>query len=311
MTKISDLFDIKYGVNLELQNCEILDNDTEDAINFVARTSQNNGVVAKVRRIDDIEPQPAGTISCAAGGSVLSTFVQLKPYYSGRDLYILTPKRKMSFNEKMFYAMCINKNAYKYSYGRQANKTLKDIVIPDSVPKWAKNFFIDYKILNTSNKHIDLKKKNWKEFLLTDLFEIKGTKTTKLEELETYGSGIFPYVTTQSTNNGVSNNYNFYTEEGNVLTIDSAVTGHCTYQEKNFSASDHVEKLIPKFNLNKYIALFLVTIINQENYRYSYGRKYNQNKIKNTKIKLPSNNEKPDWKYIENFVKNLPYADKI
>lgn len=29
-------------------------------------------------------------------------------------------------------------NAYRYSYGRQANKTLKDIMIPDDVPQWVK-----------------------------------------------------------------------------------------------------------------------------------------------------------------------------
>ncbi|MCI9110716.1 MAG: hypothetical protein HFH47_02750 [Bacilli bacterium] len=311
MAKISDLFYIKYGVNLELQNCKIMSDDNSEAVNFVARTSQNNGVVAKVKKIDGITPQPAGTISCAAGGSVLSSFVQLKPYYSGRDLYILTPKKEMNFNEKLFYAMCINKNAYKYSYGRQANKTLKDIIIPDSVPNWAKQLTIDYSVLDTSNGPIVLNKKNWKEFLITDLFEVKGTKTTKIEELEIYGDGIYPYVTTQSSNNGVSDSYNFFSEDGNVLTIDSAVIGYCSYQEKNFSSSDHVEKLVPKFKLNKYIALFIVTIINQENYRYSYGRKFNQTKIKNTKIKLPAINGKPDWTYMENFIKSLPYADKI
>lgn len=41
--KISDLFEIKYGVNLELSACERTDWRDEDGINFVARTSANNG----------------------------------------------------------------------------------------------------------------------------------------------------------------------------------------------------------------------------------------------------------------------------
>ena len=48
--KISDLFEVKYGVNMELSNCEIVDNNDENGINFVARTASNNGVVAKVAR---------------------------------------------------------------------------------------------------------------------------------------------------------------------------------------------------------------------------------------------------------------------
>ena len=127
---------MKYGVNLELMTLEILSNSDIDGVNFVARTSSNNGVVAKVRRIEGLEPQPAGILSCAGGGSVLSTFVQLEPFYSGRDLYTLTPKEVMTLQEKLFYCMCIKANAYRFSYGRQANKTLKDIELPDTIPEW-------------------------------------------------------------------------------------------------------------------------------------------------------------------------------
>ena len=146
--------------------------------------------------------------------------------------------------------------------------------------------------------------KNWKEFQLDgELFEITGSRTTPQEELEKYGVGEYPYVTTKATNNGIEGKYNFFTEEGNVLTIDSAVLGHCTYQPKNFSASDHVEKLLPKFKLNKYIAMFLVPVINNEKYRYNYGRKCSQDRLKKRSIKLPVKNGKPDWKFMENYIK--------
>lgn len=311
--KISDLFDVKYGVNLELINCDV--SNDKDAINFVARTSQNNGVVAKVKRIPEIQPQPAGTLTVAAGGSVMSAFVQTKPYYSGRDLYILIPKKDMTFNEKMFYAMCIKHNSYRYSYGRQANKTLKDLEIPDVVPKKYIDYMIDYSILETKFKNSKPKKletDNWKYIELSQLFEITGTKTTSLEQLELYGEGNYPYVTTQSTNNAVAGKYNYYTEEGNVLVIDSAVKGFCSYQESKFSASDHVEKLIPKIQFNKYIGLFIATIINKENFKYNYGRKFNQEKIRKTKIKVPVNEKNIiDLIYIEKYMKELPYSEKM
>ncbi len=167
-----------------------------------------------------------------------------------------------------------------------------------------------------SNNYINISSKDilsWKGYKLSDLFIIKGTTTTTIDFLESIGKGDYPYVTTQATNNGVKNTYDFYTEEGNVLVIDSAVRGYCSYQELPFSASDHTEKLIPKnFDLNKYIALFLTTIINKEQFRYSYGRKYNQMRIKDTEIKLPTDKGgNPDWQYMENYIKSLPYSASI
>lgn len=313
--KVNDIFEVKYGVNLELINCEIT-NDYKNSVNFVSRTSENNGIVARVAIIKDLEPHDSGAISCATSGSVLSTFVQLEQFYSGRDLYVLTPKIPMTLIEKLFYCYVINMNKYRYSYGRAANKTLKDIELPNTIPAWVYKVSLgDYytKICTENNpSKINFNTSNWQEFKISDLFNVMGTKTTKLDILSELGYGEFPFVTTQATNNGVCGYYDYYTEDGNILTADSAVTGYVAYQEKSFSASDHVEKLIPKFKLNKYIGLFLATVLNQEQYRYSYGRKFNQVKIRNTKIRLPADkNNMPDWHVMEEFIKQLPYSDKI
>jgi hypothetical protein len=135
LVKISDLFYVHYGVNLELINVEQCDYLDDDAIYFVSRTENNNGVSSVVRKMLGVEPNPAHTISVAGGGSVLSSFYQPLPYYSGRDLYYLLPKKELSITEMLYYAYCISLNKYKYSYGRQANKTLKDILIPAEMPK--------------------------------------------------------------------------------------------------------------------------------------------------------------------------------
>jgi len=37
--------------------------------------------------------------------------------------------------------MCIKANDYRYNFGRQANKTLKDIDVPAIVPLWAGDIF--------------------------------------------------------------------------------------------------------------------------------------------------------------------------
>ncbi|MFL1469458.1 restriction endonuclease subunit S [Paraclostridium bifermentans] len=125
---IDDIFYVKYGLNLELNNCDETTLDDKDAVNFVSRSRENNGVTAYVKIIPGIQPQEAGLITVAAGGSsVLSTFVQYEPFYSGRDLYLLIPKEDISIYTKLYLCTIIEANKYKYSYGRQANKTLEKI----------------------------------------------------------------------------------------------------------------------------------------------------------------------------------------
>lgn len=135
LVKLSSLFDVRYGVNLELNK---LENDP-DGINFVSRSAQNNGVSAKVKRLSDVAPIQAGVLTVAGGGSVLETFVQPEPFYSGRDLYYLIPKTEMSLEQKLYYCACLRANKYRYNYGRQANRTLRDIKVPalTEMPAWA------------------------------------------------------------------------------------------------------------------------------------------------------------------------------
>lgn len=136
---VSMLFEVQYGTNLELLRLT----QSADGVNFVSRTSKNNGVAAKVVRLEEIEPTPGGVLSVAAGGSVLETFVQFQPFYSGRDMYVLRPKDPMTAEELMFYAACIRANQWRYSYGRQANRSLKDLRVPvrSSIPSWVYGSF--------------------------------------------------------------------------------------------------------------------------------------------------------------------------
>lgn len=164
------------------------------------------------------------------------------------------------------------------------------------------------------NNTLDYNTCNWHWFYLNDkrLFNIKGSKTTSLRDLELSGDGDYPYITTQARNNGVSGFYDLYTEKGGCFTIDSAVKGYCSWHEDDFSASDHVEKLMPNFSCNNYIAMFMVTIINMEQYRYNYGLKCSQTRIKNMRIKLPADsNGNPDWQFMENYIKSLPYSANL
>ncbi|HJW28414.1 MAG TPA: hypothetical protein VJ508_04090, partial [Saprospiraceae bacterium] len=73
---MSELFEVRYSVNLELNALT----QTSNGINFVSRTAKNNGVSARVAKLPDVEPIPTGIISVAGGGSVMESFLQTEPY---------------------------------------------------------------------------------------------------------------------------------------------------------------------------------------------------------------------------------------
>lgn len=310
MKRLSDIFDFWYGVNLELVRCHI----DKNGIPFVSRTSNNNGVTARVARIDGIEPNPSHTLSLAGGGSVLSCFYQDEEYYSGRDLFVLSPKTPMTKSEMLLYSYIININKYKYNYGRQANTTFKDILLPELSELQS----LDYESVNPDFQFTEsafnqstccLDASNWKWFdLVPQLFAYeRGTRLTKADSIE----GSVPLVTAGQENQGVKrfvdNDMAVY---HNCLTID--MFGYCVYREYDFYCDDNILVLMPHRKVSKYVLMFIATIINKDQYKYAYGRQYRIKNLIKHKIKLPADiNGDPDWEYMERFIKSLPYSANI
>lgn len=356
---LNKLFIIKYGVNLELNACEETVLKEKSSVNFVSRTSENNGVSSRVSIMEDIEPQNAGLISVAGGGSVLSTFLQNEPFYSGRDLYTLESKENISDNAKLFIITIIEQNKYKYSYGRQANKTLpylklklpikhnengtpiidetKKYSVEGYIPdwKWMEDYIISlhHKPLITKNKSgqaPDLNICEWKEFVFDKIFNIKRGESLYITDTET---GETPYASASSENNGVSQHLDINPNcRGNCLVINyDGSVGDAYYQPDPFFASEKIVVVTYKdVKVNPYNALFITSVIKQEKYRFSYGRKWTvESSMKKSVIKLPvkhntdrtlfiDNTHKyseegyvPDWEFMEEYIKSLPYGDRI
>ncbi|OGH06504.1 MAG: hypothetical protein A2W22_06075 [Candidatus Levybacteria bacterium RBG_16_35_11] len=314
MVKVKEYFDIKYGVNLEFSNIE----KDPRGIPFVARTEKNNGVVGRVKLIEGINPNPANTISVAGGGSVMSSFLQKEFYYSGRDLYYLTPRIELNEKEILFYCMCLKANAFRYSYGRQANKTLGEINIPaiQQIPKWVNMvLYPEYpKEKPVIKEQMELKTKKWHWFYIKDLFNIeKGERIVKLNR----NKGKIPLITATSENNGVVDflSYDDFKETKKCfkdkITIDMFF--NVFYHDYNFFCDDNVHILISKFERNnKYISLFLTIILKKLQNKYSYGRQLRLSRIVSDKIKLPVGKDgEPDWQFMENYIKSLAYSSNL
>jgi hypothetical protein len=328
---IKDLFDSVTG-DFDIQKKHIEENG-----NLVVSSGvSNNGIIGKTTYQSRIFDE--NTITVDMFGNSFFRGYKYKMVTHGR-VFSLKLKQENHRNHNIYLSVILNNilpHLYGYNNMCSWNKIEKDVIyLPSKLnteknifePDWAymENFifYLENKLnTNEINKQIkniraiekiiiDINK--WKEYKLNELFNIKGSKTTPKKELEKKGKGKYPYITTTAFNQGVSGYYDFFTEKGNILTFDSAVLGTCFYQEKDFSASDHVELGIPYYKgFNKKIGLFLQMVINKKNKGvYHYGHKANQQRIKDTVIKLPSklnienNTYEPDWQYMEDYISDL------
>lgn len=123
------------------------------------------------------------------------------------------------------------------------------------------------------------------------------------------------YVTTSNKNNGVSGTSIEVGNKGGVITVDSATEGKSFYQEHDFIGSDHVEVLTPcEFTMNRFRAMFVITMMNFNSFRYGFGRKRAQKRLKTEKILLPivdKNHNEIDWELIERYIKQISFSENL
>ncbi|MDD5942597.1 restriction endonuclease subunit S [Fibrobacter sp.] len=338
MIPLIDIFDVWYGVNLEVVNSEVV----SAGIPFVSRQSVNNGVVCHVKKMDDVEPNPSHTLSIAVSGSVLSTFYHDYEYYSGRDIYVAKPKIKLTKEEMLYYCYVIEQNKYRYNYGRGANKTFRSILVPskDEIPKYVRIKEAEIRFCNKpiiSNK-IKLNTDSWKWFRYDEIFEIcKGFYNKKPEENPI---GDIPFIGATDSNNGITSMHDLDTIKdasktgdepnapleqkifkSNCITVsNNGSVGYAFYQPKEFTCTHDVNPLYihKKWNkeLNIYIAMFLCSLIEKERFRWDYGRKWRPKRMPDSLIKLPvrkitPNEYEPDWQFMEDYIKSLPYSSSL
>lgn len=186
-----------------------------------------------------------------------------------------------------------------------------------------------FKVEQSNKNKIDIT--NWRFFKIFDkehpinsLFQvpsIKGDLKEKdcldgniaLVSASKYNSGIVKYI--DDSGDGKAEIFN-----ENSITADMFC--NVFYQDEKFYSVSHgrVNVLLPNFLMNKYTALFIITLLRCEQYKYPYGRNLYMDEIKNTSIKLPAKESKdkegniiyePDWQYMEDYIKSLPYADLL
>lgn len=128
-------------------------------------------------------------------------------------------------------------------------------------------------------------------------------------------NGKVPLISNSSTENGVMGFSNLKPiNKGNTLTCSDTTLGADTmfYQQSDFIGYSHIQHLVPKFEpFNKAIATIIISACRVSTAKkYDYGNKFNRIEMNNTKIQLPTKNNKIDFEFINNFIAELE-AERI
>lgn len=322
--RLGNLFSEMYKAEAHVKaDLECFNMFSHNTIKFISRTEMDNGCDCYVLNNDLTGIEEGNSISI--GDTTATCFYQSERFICG-DHMVICRAGWLNKYTALFVLSILKQEKYKYSYGRAykmdliSNTVIKLPATADGSPDW--DFMeqyiksLNYKPLTTQNRlsqhpfNINF----WQEFCLGDIFKIeKGKRLTSDDQTE----GNTPYIGAIDSNNGVAN---YIGQEaihaGNTISLSyNGSVGEAFYQPNPFWATDDVNVLYFKdengINFNKYIALFICTVLRQEKYRYSYGRKWVLENMRSTVIKLPAYEGKPDFAFMENYIKSLPYGDRI
>lgn len=306
MRSVRSLFDISKGHQLALNRVTPAVN-RRDAVAYVARSHRNNGITAWVLPVPGLEPAAAGTISVClrSRNHALAAFVQPTEFYTTYHVAILTPKRVMSLQEKLWWCLCIRANRFRFNFGRQANRTIGDLFLPEKVPHWVHETPVpDHERGRTPDSTENVDTSSWERFKLSELFAFYPGQHASRRKL---GNGETRFVSASAWRNGVSGEVGVPADwhGGQITVANNGSIGAAFYQPSPFTASRDVTVLVPKVSLTTAAALFICTIIRKEGERYSYARKWTIGRMKEAEIHLPARGDAPDFAAMEKFMLSL------
>lgn len=148
----------------------------------------------------------------------------------------------------------------------------------------------------------------WLEYTFDYLFRIKKGKRLIKEDMT---PGPYNYLGAISSNNGVRDHILVETKSlfpENCITVNyNGSVGEAFYQSEPFWPSDDVNILYARdwWSLDPTLAMFIITVIKANKYKFDYGRKWTVEKMKDSTLLLPSKNGEPDWDAMRETIQAL------
>lgn len=306
--KLIDLFEIRYGQK-EYHNKENLD---QGNVLLISSQSTDNGCYGFLDAKPKFKPP---FVTVPSTGSIGFACVQLYGTEISVDdnTLVLLPLDKYVIEYLFYIAVAIRETRWKYSYGRLLTPPRIGSLEVEPPNKFKTD--VNYKSLLLSlypkkekTKRDVVKKANFKETIITELFDLERGQFHAIDKLE---QGNCPTISRVSTDNGLVGFYKKPSKailyKNHFITI-STVTGDAFLQFTPFIATDNVLICKPKTPLRVTSLVYIQALINKVKWRYSYGRQCYKRTFQKTVVYLPTTTDgKPDENYMESVVTSQPY----
>ena len=293
---------------------------------------------------------PPHAVCVTNNGSVGYAYYHDEPFTCSHDVNPLY-RLDGSFNRYtgLFVASVIMADRYRWDYGRKwrpermESSTIKLPTTSNGKPDW--QWMEDYiKSLHSTplattqakSKHIALDISSWEPFLLNKLFYAhmgNGIDANKTDNL----LPVYNYVSRNSNNNGIVavvdkiEGAKSMPPGSITLALGGEYLGAAFVQPEPYYTAQNVAILEPRFDMSIFTKLFITTLIRKESRTLyqAFGRELNTHYKTDFTIKLPvqrdssgtpiidkrkrfsSNGFIPDWQFMENYIKSLPYGDRL
>ena len=331
--KFDDVFSISRGKRL-VKLDQIAGN-----VAYISSSKKNNGVDNYILPPDYMKKYK-NALTINNSGSVGYCFYHPYSFVVSDHCTVIEIKdKKIKLNNyiSLFLKPLIESMKSKYNFAREINnERLKKerILLPATnniLPDWeymedyikdlSKEIKYDSKVTEKRiiRKTIKLTPKDWGEFRIKDIFHIrKGERLTVIDRT----LGDTPLLTASSVNHGISSfiDYEIFKDSKKIFENKITVDMFCNvfYQEFKYFSDDNIHTLLfrnkayEKYYENKYINLFLVSILGQLSRKYDYGRQVRLKRFEEEIISLPvTNKNELDFEFMENYMKSLNYSQSL
>jgi hypothetical protein len=316
---VSELFKVKSGDFHAANELDVGD------IPLVSCGNANNGVIGHFDIPDD--KVYSHCITTAYNGQPLTTKFHPYRFAAKDDVAVLLPRTGLQASTLLYIAARLNWDQWRYSYGRKcyhAKMRWVTVRIPVLENNGAMTIDEDYiaeafpadhaKLIpdKTHSGLIQVRQMNWRQFSILELFNVARGDFHSLSDLD---DGDCATVSRVSSDNGIAGYYAL-PDRASIyptghLTV-STVSGDAFVQLHDFIATDNVIVCQPKQPLRETTLFFCAFMLNNEKWRYSYGRQCYITKFARVNIHLPVTDDASiDEDAIEQIVEQTSYWREV
>lgn len=320
---IFDISSTKSGIDKNKLNTDL------GNIPYITRSDLQNGINLFVtENQSSVYNKNQGNV-ITIGLDTQTVFYQKNSFFTGQNIQVLE-KENLNKYIAMFIIPLLKIQMKKFNWGGNGAtltrlKRTKILLPIDALgnPNW--QFMEDYikqeqreiaqkvvsyyeqKVLETGFYLVGLDDVEWKEFNFNEVFR-KIQRGRRLKKDDHIGGNI-PYISSTSLNNGldqfIGNEDKVRKFKNNISLANSGSVGSCFYHDYEYIASDHITSLTLE-KTDKYVYLFMSTLIKKLEEKYSFNREINDKRIKKEKFILPADkNGNPHWEYMSKFMQKL------